>query len=1077
LRLLGPFQARVQGVDLARTRSRKAVRLLALLALRAGCRVERSWLAGVLWPDSTTSRGLSLMRRELTDLRRVLGPAARLLLSPTPRTLQLDPAGAAIDLLDFDPAIARGDPDSLREAIRLYRGPLLEGWDEEWVLEARQAYEHRYLAALESLADLARKNGDDEEAECWLRRIVATDPLRESAHRALMHLLAEGGSPSAALRIYRELRELLHRQMNAAPDPETTALYRRIQSEVRESAPRRRSTDRPAHEREAISHNLPCLLTRFFGRRQEAAAVARLLRSRRLVTLTGAGGCGKTRLAMCVSADLARRFPDGVWWVDLAPLRDSLQVIQATASVLGVRQQGTSSLEQSLIDHLRDRHSLLVLDNAEHLTAACAGLTERLLHACPGVRILVTSREALGMAGEQVFRVPSLPVPETAAEGSLEALCAVESVQLFYDRAALSDSAFRPAPDNAAAVARICRRLDGIPLAIELAAARVRALPVERIAVGLQEMLPLLTSGRRTALPRHQTLRASLEWSYALLSGPEQRLLQRLSVFVGGWTLPAAEAIGADLPPTERVVDLLAVLVEKSLVVYEPAGHHPSGNGEEDVSRAEARYRLLEMVRQYAGERLAQGGEERAALERHARFYRAFSENRMPELRVPDHSAWFEQLEQELGNLRAALAWAEVHDPECALELVANLLPFWDYRGYWVEGCDWLERILPLASAQTLTPARAKVLHGAGIFTLWRGKSQEGEAYVEEALAAFRALNDSGGAADCLGLLGNVHRGRGDMAAADRCYQEGMSISRAMGDRERVAGFLALEGWLAADTGEYRRARDLLQQSVALYHEADSKAKGNWAVGNLGWVYLSLGEYDAAKRCYGESLEVARTLGDKMQVAICLCSLGLIALYQGDSETARVLLEQGRSVATDCGDTGRIAIAHNWLGLVAYTRGEYDTARRHQEECVRLSRALGDSTGLASALSPLSWTLLKQGEIERAHTCCREALQLWRRLNAGCEGVIAGLESTAAALAALDEPLQPVRLLATARAARDQGGAYLSLPYRTECDATLAALREALDEDAFAAAWAEGARLSLEAAVTAALGGDRCDTG
>jgi DNA-binding SARP family transcriptional activator len=328
LRLLGSFQVRVNGADPARTRSRKAQRLLALLALRAGCEVERSWLAGTLWPDHSTSAALTLMRRELTDLRRALGPAARLIAAPTPRMLRLDPAEAAIDTLRFDAAIGSDVPAALEEAVSLYHGPLLEGWTEEWVIEARQTRERAYRHALATLAAQAAARGDDEAAERYLRRILAADPTCEETARTLMRRLAERGSRAAALQLYRDLRELLHREMNAAPDPQTTALFQQLRDPVRAGAPpgagkragapRLSPSPRSAQPARPSGSRLPVPLTRFIGRERERARVKRLLTRERLVTLTGAGGCGKTRLALQVAADLAEAFADGVWWVTLA---------------------------------------------------------------------------------------------------------------------------------------------------------------------------------------------------------------------------------------------------------------------------------------------------------------------------------------------------------------------------------------------------------------------------------------------------------------------------------------------------------------------------------------------------------------------------------------------------------------------------------------------------------------------------------------------------------------------------------------------------------------------------------------
>jgi DNA-binding SARP family transcriptional activator len=410
LRLLGPFEARCHGTPLPRLRSRKGLRILALLVLRRDRPVERAWLAGALWPDSLHDQALSLLRRDLTDLRRALGAEAARIQAPTPRTLSLDLAGTDVDLVAFDVCVARGDEMSLRKAVACYRGPLLEGWADNWLLEERAALEQACLAALESLARYAAERGEGDAAERYLRRAVAVDPLRESAHRALMQRLADAGRFAAALRTYRDLRLLLHRELNAAPDPLTTSLF----DAIRMRAQRRPSPTQARLEAKSVAlpvYELPRPLTRFIGRDQEIAAVRPLLAGNRLVTLVGVGGCGKTRLALQIASELAEAVPDGVCFVELAPIADAALLPQAVARALQLGEEGSSSVTESLKRHLRSRALLLVLDNCEHLIEAAAALSHALLTGCPHLRILATSREPLGIAGEQRFSVPPLSLP------------------------------------------------------------------------------------------------------------------------------------------------------------------------------------------------------------------------------------------------------------------------------------------------------------------------------------------------------------------------------------------------------------------------------------------------------------------------------------------------------------------------------------------------------------------------------------------------------------------------------------------------------------------------------------------
>ena len=455
--------------------------------------------------------------------------------------------------------------------------------------------------------------------------------------------------------------------------------------------------------RDLFSNNLPAQLTSFIGRQREMAEVRRLLGETRLMTLTGAGGAGKTRLALEAAAGLRPDFTDGIWWVELASLYDPALVPQAVGAALGLRDQASRPMLDQLGDHLRARRLLLVLDNCEHLIAACAITANTLLRVAPTLRILVTSREPLEIAGEITYRVPSLETPDPAHLPPFASLARFEAVRLFADRAAAVLPGFVLTEANGSAVAEICCGLDGIPLAIELAAARMRTLSVEELRVRLRDRFRVLTGGSRVALPRHRTLRATIDWSYGLLSEPERVLLRRLAVFTGGWTLEAAEAVcSGDGVPEGEVLDLLAHLVDKSLVILE----WPSDVG---------RYRLLETVRQYGLELLEERGETLIWRQRHASFFLAVAEEAEPKLFGPEQDAWFARLEAEHGNLRAALEWLAQQDEALqGLRLAGALWRFWEVRGHLAEARTWLSEMLRRAGPNADAAARAKALMGAG---------------------------------------------------------------------------------------------------------------------------------------------------------------------------------------------------------------------------------------------------------------------------------------------------------------------------------------------------------------------------
>jgi predicted ATPase/DNA-binding SARP family transcriptional activator len=568
--LFGPWDVRVAERCLPPLRSQKSQWLLALLALQGDRAVERAWLAGTLWPDSSERQAAFNLTRNLTDLRRALGPAACRLDAPTPRTLRLNLTGAEADVLIFDEAVARGDAPSLERAVALHRGPLLQECREERVFQERQAREEAYLVALEKLAALAFEPGDWGTAEQHLRWAVAVDPLRETAQRALMQALASGGNYAAVVQTYRDLRLQLHHEVNVAPDPETRALFERIRAEVRATAGSKlRAADAGTAETPAPGgcppailaprspyaaddvntrrHNLPAQTTPLLGREAEVAAVAEKLRrdELRLLTLTGPGGTGKTRLALQVAAELLGAFENGVTFVALAPISDPDLVVSAVFKTLGVQETAGRPPQESLEEHLRDRELLLLLDNFEQVLAA-APLVAELLASCPRLKVLVTSRAPLHLQGEQEFPVPPLAVPDLKHPPPVETLSQVAAVALFLQRAQAVKPEFALTDENAAAVAAICQRLDGLPLAIELAAARAKLFSPLALLTRLTSRLALLTGGARDRPARHQTLRSAIAWSYDLLAESEQSLFRRLSVFVDGCTLAAAEAICSD---------------------------------------------------------------------------------------------------------------------------------------------------------------------------------------------------------------------------------------------------------------------------------------------------------------------------------------------------------------------------------------------------------------------------------------------------------------------------------------------------------------------------------------------------
>lgn len=665
----------------------------------------------------------------------------------------------------------------------------------------------------------------------------------------------------------------------------------------------------------AVPNNLPIQLTSFIGREREMKEVKELLTQTRLLTLTGSGGCGKTRLALQVAADLLEDYPDGVWFVDLSVLADSALVPSTVAVTLGIHEEPGRPALATLAEVLKPRTLLLILDNCEHLVGACAQLAETLLRTCPNLRILATSREALGIAGEVAWRVPSLSLPqphELTQTDSLARITQYEAIRLFIERAEASSPEFKVNPHNIKAIVQICQRLDGIPLAIELAAARVKALSVEQIAARLDDRFRLLTGGSRTALPRQQTLRAMMDWSYELLNERERILFRRLSAFAGGFTLEAAEAVCADEQiPAYEIIDLLTNLVSKSLVVF---------------SDEEARYRLLETVRQYARDKLLETGEAARVRDHHRDWFLAFAERAESALQGPDQALWLKRLETEHDNLRAALEWSSA-DSETGLRLASALWFFWYLRGYVSEGREWLKQFLTKA-AQASSSLRAKALYGASMLARAQDDYALATRLLEESLALYRATRDNRGVALALGNLGMIALAQGDYARATKLHEESLEHFRKLEDRVGIASALSELGNVAMYQNDLVQAERLLEESLVLSRAAQDDQGIALALRRLGAVLFQKGERARAKALLQESLELYRGLGAVPGLASVLNSLGMVALSEGDPQRAGKLLRESLAQYRDVGDKWHIALCLDRLARVAAAQGDWERAAR-----------------------------------------------------------------------------------------------------------------------------------------------------
>ena len=681
---------------------------------------------------------------------------------------------------------------------------------------------------------------------------------------------------------------------------------------------------------DVLPNNLPRQLTSFIGRDREMAEVRRLLSTTGLLTLTGDGGCGKTRLALQVVADLVDEYPDGVWLVELAALSDPALVPKVVASALDVPEQAGRSLDQGLADFLSSKSLLVVLDNCEHLVNACAELTSFLLRSCPALRVLATSRQPLGIDGEVIWRVPSMSVPESTRIPPREDLARYEGVRLFVERAASSHRGFAITERNAPAIAQVCIQLDGIPLAIELAAARVKVLSVEQIVARLNDRFRLLAGGGRTKLPRHQTLRATMDWSYGLLSKDEQAMLRRLSVFAGGWTLEAAEAAFSDsAAESTEVLNLLAQLVDKSLVQVENQADR-------------AWYRLLETVRQYGQDRLVESNEVEGARRRHADWYLALAEQATVKLRGPEQKEWVDRLEVERDNLRAALQWSatEPGGADAGLRLAVALHWFWFMRNHLSEGRQWLERFLA-SSVNASNSSRATALFGIGLLARRQGDYKAAEPPLRDSVALFRESGDQSGIGLSLHHLAHVADESADSAKAVALFEESLGIFREAANTWGVAASLNCLGETLQHRGDYSNATPMLRESLRLCREIGDRWLTAYPTRILGIVAANQGEYEGATGLLEESLAIERETGDKWGEAQSLSTLASIACNQQNYERAAILLNESLILRRDVGSKPGIAECLERLGMVFGGQGHLERAARLLGAAEALREAIG----------------------------------------------------------------------------------------------------------------------------------------
>jgi predicted ATPase/DNA-binding SARP family transcriptional activator/Tfp pilus assembly protein PilF len=953
LHLLGAPRIELDGRPVAIGHN-KAVALLAYLAVTQQYHTREA-LSALLWPDHDPGSARAEVRRMIWALNKSLGKAW---LAVDRESVALLPQpGLWLDVDHFRHLLATGQShghpagegcpaclEPLTKAVELVRGDFLAGFSladspefDTWQRFETESLRRELAGALERLVQLYQANGQagNEQAIGYARQWVALDPLQEQAHCQLMQLYARAGQSAAALRQYQVCTQVLADELGVEPSMETTTLYEAIkanrlpllaQVDIQLSKPAApaefplpRTSISPAPSLSADRletaapprHNLPVQLTPFIGRRQEMKAVGELLlrEDARLVTLTGVGGTGKTRLALQVAGSLLDHFEDGIYFLPLGDLSDPTLVLPTIAKQVGVHEGGSQPLLEILKSSLQDKHMLLILDNFEHVLKA-GPLIAELLAAAPRLKVLVTSRALLHLRGEREYMVPPLQLPARTQAVSLQLVEQVEAVQLFVERAQAAQSDFTLTVENAVAVAKICYQLDGLPLAIELAAARIKLLPPPLLLARLDSRLKLLTGGAQDLPTRQQTLRNTIDWSYSLLNEAEQTLFARLAVFVGGFTLDTAEAIcnldNSHTGATGPVLDVLEgvmSLLNNSLLT------------QQDTSGSQPRFRMLETIREYALERLAERGETEILRQRHAHYFRAWLENFGLQF-FPNTGLWLNLVEEEYDNLRAVLTWSVLDGERAELgaSMVGVLYWFWYQHGYLSEGRNWCEWLIPLIPETSRTAGRASLLMGSGSLAMWRGDLEQSVTWLDESAAIWRELQNDRALAFVLIGRGIVALSQGHVAAAQQFLTESLALGRRLNHR-----------WLIADS--------LL---------------------NLAGIAVAQRDYLTARATLEEATDVAKTGDDRWLVASVLNNLGEVARVQGDYEQARCSYEESRILYRETAHKPDVARSLHSLGYVAHHQGDHDQAEHYFRESLAIFWELDSKRGIAECLAGMA---------------------------------------------------------------------------------------------------------------------------
>ena len=1011
LHFLGPPQIQLNGTSIALER-RKAVALLAYLAIEPG-RHSRASLSALLWPDQEQSKAYKNLRQTLWEIGQSMGEGW---ITANREAIGLDgDAEIWLDVREFESCLAEGRRqtnvplrlDLLAASTKLYRNHFLTGFSlkdaypfNDWGFTKSEDLRHQLAQALVMISDGYCEIGRAEQAIPYARRLITLDPLDESAHRQLMQVYMQAGQHSAALKQYQACEQLLRKELGVDPQPETRDLYKKIRK--RDIKPTQ--AVRPAESTQA-PHNLPLQLSSFIGREKELKAIGKRITGNRLVTLVGAGGIGKTSLALQTGHKLLKDYPDGVWFIALDSLSDPALVTQTVASIFDIRERADSPLLELLTNALRTKNALLIFDNSEHLLDACAQLITQLLQTCPSLKILATSREPLGLAGEAILEIPSLAVPEKK-EASLEKLGENEAIRMFVERAALVQSAFQLTNENVQTIAMICRKVEGIPLAIELAAARVNFLQVGEILNQLEESFQVLSSQSRTTSPRHQTLQASMEWSWGLLDEQERLFLRQLSIFAGGWTLESAQAVCDG-----NVLELTSALVKKSLIVVQQT---PRGT----------RYRFHEIVREYALRKLIEAGDQNTLHTWHLGYFMGLAERAEVELRGPSLVDWMERLNDERNNLRIALHWADQIDTEAGLYLSSRLMRYWESANL-PEGRRWLENFIHKPESKDFPLARAHALSTYSWLLTWLQQFDQAHTVAEESLALFRAAGNQQGEIDVLISIENMHQFKDEFEIAVRVGKQAVALAQSLDDRWRLANAFLYLGWCYHDP---KQRFGYWEKAIRLYREVGDQITLANLLGLFGQFHILHGNFEQGEKCVDEALR---------------------------------LWEANRRA--NVWDNPRVT-----KSLIASMKGEYELAETLLREVMVSAQERGNRMSYLWAQVRLGFVLLRSGNLTEARQVFEETARDFGRDQYNI-GVVFSLEGMAEVYSVVGKPEHAARLIGWADIMRERIQDTRPEIEQANIDKIITACLAKIGEVAFSDAYEEGQKMSLDEAINYSL--------